>query len=512
MQAHALLRRAIVAAAIIFAAQVSAQAVPLRANTAEAHTAKAFETARQQGPLALHAFLAEMPKGGDLHNHLSGAVYAESWIADAATDGLCVDISTSSLIDKHDASAPNCGTGRRPAADALSDQHFYDTLVDAFSMRSFVPANGHSGHDQFFDSFRRFDAVTPQLHMGDWLNEVSTRAAAQNEQYLELMVTPPFAHARELARTLGWHDDFDVMRKQLLAHGLKDEIATDEQLLTQALAERKRQQHCDSAQADAACTMQIRFLYQVLRGAPPERVFAQTLLGFELASVDPRWVGINFVMPEDGYLSMRDYTLQMRMLDYLHRLYPTVHISLHAGELAPGLVPPDGLRFHIRQAVEIGHAERIGHGVDVMYEDRPEQLLEEMAKRHVMVEINLTSNDVILGVRGADHPLPIYLKHGVPVALSTDDEGVSRIDLTHEYVRAAEDFSLDYPTLKQMARNSLTYSFLPGESLWTSKGCQGQPLGSDHPNAICRQLLSDSEKAAAQWELERRLSAFERAH
>jgi adenosine deaminase len=512
MQAYSLLRRAILAAAMACATQVTAQAIPPSSDSAEARTARAFETARQLGPLALHALLASMPKGGDLHMHLSGAVYAESWIAQGAADGLCVDVATLSLVDKSTASAPQCGNGRRPTADALSDQHFYDTLVDAFSMRSFVPANAHSGHDQFFDSFGRFQAVTPQQHMGDWLGEVSSRAAAQNEQYLELMVTPPFAHARELARTLGWQDDFERMRRRLLEHGLKDEIATDEQLLTQGLAARARQQHCGSAHADVACGVQLRFLYQVLRGAAPERVFAQTLLGFELASVDSRWVGINFVMAEDGYLSMRDYSLQMRMLDYFHRLYPKVHISLHAGELAPGLVPPDGLRFHIRQAVDVGHAERIGHGVDVMYEDRPEELLDEMAKRHVLVEINLTSNDVILGVRDADHPLPLYLKHGVPVALSTDDEGVSRIDLTHEYVRAAEDFHLDYATLKQLARNSLSYSFLPGESLWVSRACQGQSLGGSHPAAACQRLLASSEKAAAQWELERRLKAFEEAH
>ena len=512
MQARFLLRCALIGALSICANNVSAPAAPKLADAADARTATAFEAARQQGPLALHAFLAGMPKGGDLHNHLSGAVYAESWIAQASADGLCVDIAISSLVDKRHASAPNCGDGQRPATDALSDQHFYDTLVDVFSMRSFVPSAGNSGHDHFFDSFGRFQAVSPEQHMGDWLTEVSTRAAMQNEQYLELMVTPPFVHARELARTLGWQADFDAMRKQLLARGLKDDMAVGQQLLTQALAERKRQQHCDSAKADAGCAVQMRFLYQVLRGAAPERVFAQTLLGFELASADPRWVGINFVMPEDGYLSMRDYDLQMHMLEYLHRLYPKVHISLHAGELAPGLVPPDGLRFHIREAIDVAHAERIGHGVDVMYEDHPEALLDEMARRHVMVEINLTSNDVILGVRGADHPLPMYLKHGVPVALSTDDEGVSRIDLTHEYVRAAEDFGLDYATLKQMARNSLTYSFLPGESLWSSKACQGITPGSSAPASACRQWLSGSEKAQAQWELEHRLRAFEATH
>ena len=87
---------------------------------------------------------------------------------------------------------------------------------------------------------------------------------------------------------------------------------------------------------------------------------------------------------------MRDYTLQMKIVGYLHSVYPDVPISLHAGELAYGMVPPDGLRFHIRQAVEIGDAERIGHGVDLMYEDKPQELLKELAQKHVMIEINLT--------------------------------------------------------------------------------------------------------------------------
>ncbi len=67
-------------------------------------------------------------------------------------------------------------------------------------------------------------------------------------------------------------------------------------------------------------------------------------------------------------------------------------------------------------------------------------LLTEMVDRHVMVEINLSSNEAILGVEGDAHPFPVYRSVHVPVALSTDDEGVSRIDLTHEYVRAAIDY------------------------------------------------------------------------
>ncbi|HET7103648.1 MAG TPA: adenosine deaminase, partial [Terracidiphilus sp.] len=262
--------------------------------------------------------------------------------------------------------------------------------------------------------------------------------------------------------------------------------------------------------------------YQVLRGFAPEQVFAQTLLGFEtveasMAAHEHTWVGINFVMPEDGFVSMRDYSLQMRMVGYLHSIYPRVHITLHTGELAPGMVPPEGLRFHIRQAVEVAHAERIGHGVDVMYEDDADGLLKEMAAKHVMVEINLSSNDGILGVKGDEHPFPIYRARHVPVALSTDDEGVSRIDLTHEYVRAARDYHLTYAGLKELARTGMEHSFLSGDSLWAARdaftvpaaACRGQMPGVDHPSARCQAFLSGNEKAAAQWELERRFREFE---
>ena len=70
--------------------------------------------------------------------------------------------------------------------------------------------------------------------------------------------------------------------------------------------------------------------------------------------------------------------------------------------------------------------------------------------------------------RASDHPFSLYRKFGVPVALSTDDEGISRIDLTHEYVRAVETYDLSYADLKHIVRNSLEYSFLPGPSLWAS--------------------------------------------
>jgi adenosine deaminase len=152
-----------------------------------------------------------------------------------------------------------------------------------------------------------------------------------------------------------------------------------------------------------------------------------------------------------------------------------------------------------------------------MYEDNAPALLKELAAKHIMIEVNLTSNDGILGIKGIDHPFPFYRKAGVPVALSTDDEGVSRIDLTHEYVRAAEDFNLSYVDLKQMARTGMEHDFLPGKSLWAEAdkftapvaACRGQLLGGEKPTTACKSFLDGSEKASAQWEQERRFRVFE---
>jgi adenosine deaminase len=383
-------------------------------------------------------------------------------------------------------------------------------------MRSFVPTPGTSGHDHFFDTFEKFDRIS-ERHSGEWLDEIASRAAAQNEQYLEIMETPSFGHAALIAGQIGWRDDLGQLREELLARGLREEVAVARAERDEAEASRRAIERCGRPEELPSCKITVRYLYQILRGFPKEQVFAQTLLGFETASADPRFVGINYVMPEDGTISMADYALHMKMVGFLHGLYPKVHISLHAGELAPGLVPPEGLCCHIRQAVEDAHAERIGHGVDVMHEDRPYDLLKEMAAKHVMVEINLTSNDVILGVAGKDHPLSIYRKFHVPVSLSTDDEGVSRINMTHEYVRAAETYSLSYMDLKQMVRTGLEHNFLPGASLWrepdvftrTVAPCAADTGGGPRPSPACADFLKSSEKAQQQWELERRFREFE---
>lgn len=495
-------------------------------NARERRTERALVAAEQAGPLALHAFLQQMPKGADLHNHLSGSVYAETWIAEAVSDHLCVNTATYALVrpkasTANPASPPECNAAEVPAAEADRNPQLYDEMIDAYSMRDFVPKEGESGHDHFFNAFEKFSSVS-RSHQWEWLDQAARQAAEENTQYVEAMVTPPLDRGGKLGAQLGWNPNLEQFRQSLLAHGLRDGVARTRQSLEQTETQRRLAEHCGQPDALPACRVETRFLVQVLRGFPKENVFAQMVLCFEIAAAEPDVVGVNIVMPEDGRISMRDYHLQMRMFDLLHRDYPKVHLSLHAGELAPGLVPPEGLRFHIREAVELGHAERIGHGVDVMYEDHPYQLLRELAQKHVLVEINLTSNDWILGVRGAEHPFPIYRRYGVPVALSTDDAGVSRITLTHEYLRAAQTYRLTYADLKSMARASLEHSFLPGDSLWPqaeasaperytqmAPACAQDRPGSTTRSRGCDQFLSHSQKARQQWELEARFDAFE---
>ncbi|MGA9980776.1 MAG: adenosine deaminase [Candidatus Sulfotelmatobacter sp.] len=504
---HSTTRCALVSLLILFSVLAAAQ-------TPEQKTARYFDSIRKQPPLVL-AFLREMPKGGDLHNHLDGAIYAEDLIDFAVSDNLCVERSSSRLL------APPCDdscenyTNKPAVRCSYGDHVLYDQIIDAWSMRNWKPGD-ESGHDHFFATFDKF-GLASHLHVAEAVATVTDRAGRDHLRYLELMHTADGRESAQLGAKIGYDSNYGDLRKKLLDAGLKDIAAATSRKLAEDDARAHTEMKCGTPAAEPGCGVTVRYLYQALRGLPRESVFAQMVLGFELASSDPHFVGLNLVMPEDWYVPLHDFNEHMAMLDYLHGVYPKVHISLHAGELAMGLVEPENLAFHIRASVEQGHAERIGHGVSVMDENHPISLLKELALRNVLVEINLTSNDLILGVSGDDHPLPVYMKYGVPVALSTDDEGVSRSDMTHEYLRAVETYQLSYEDLKRMARQSLEHCFLPGESLWSTTkpafrvaaACAGNPLGSDKLTDACRQFLGHNEKARQQRELETEFNEFE---
>ncbi len=463
-------------------------------------------------PVALRAFLQRFPKGADLHSHLSGAVYAESFVEWAIVDGLCL------VLVRWTAAPPPCDAveGRPKLSDAL-DQRLIsrDDLINAWSMRGFVPGQA-TGHSQFFGSFERFGPANDG-RTAEMLAEVAARAGAQNIRYLELMVSYGMSAARQLGSDVGWTADPDEMHRRLVEAELENVVGPLRREIMRDFNRMHRLLACGSAAPDSGCEVEVRILAQVNRNVAAEQLFAQVALAHALVLAEPLVVGFNLVAAEDNPTTLNGYRQQMETLAAMARLRPGAPLTLHAGELTLGLVPPRHLRDHIRLAVEVAGASRIGHGVALAYDRDPVQLLGRMAQDGIMVEINLTSNAQILGVSGKEHPFLSYLNAGVPIALSTDDEGVSRIDLTHEYQRAVATYRLDYLTLKRLSRNGLTYAFLPGRSLWEEPAearpvdeCAADPIGAAEPSAGCNAFLDANEKARLQWALESDFIEFER--
>lgn len=84
-----------------------------------------------------------------------------------------------------------------------------------------------------------------------------------------------------------------------------------------------------------------------------------------------------------------------------------------------------------------------------------------MKRNNIIVEINLVSNEFILGVKEDAHPFPLYRKAGVPVVISTDDPGILRTNLTQQYVLLALRYGVGYYEIKELIRNGIRYGFLP---------------------------------------------------
>lgn len=456
-------------------------------------------------PKALYTFFKKMPKGGELHYHLAGGASPETMLALATATNYCLNPSTQSISK----SLP-CHDIETSTLAKKTDLH--PSIIRAWSMKQFTPKQ-ESGHDHFFASFLKFMPIVvdfgPQL-----LAEVIKRAADQHELYLEVMILPDNGNATTFDPLVRNVQRYTEKKRILLANkrfqtNLSHTVTQSNYLLQKA----RQELGCDKNTQQPACSITVKFQYYILREQSLDKVFAQALNGFAAANLSNEIVGVNLVQAEDGAISLRDYQQQMQIFKFLHSTYPNVKIALHAGELTPSLVPPTELHFHIHDAIFTGHANRIGHGVDITHEKEPETVLKHMARTLTPVEINLTSNRKILNISGKEHPLNYYLAHNVPVVLSTDDEGILRTNLTQEYVDAVINQHLDYSTIKTINRNALTYSFLPGESLWADASKHTPVQACQHLISLtCQQFIKKSEKARLQWQLEKKLAMFEKKY
>lgn len=499
---------------VLIGATILVVSHPVNAETlsTDGQATAAFLNKVENNPNELMIFLENMPKGGDLHNHRSGSAYAENMIAAAMNDpqhNYCVDPKTSVISLQ-----ANCPT-QLQIKNLATNSPLYNQIINAWSMRNFIASPTESAHDHFFATFMKYLDVSSTQRSAN-LTEIVNRAGKENELYLETMITSGDSAAMALGAKFPWNNDFASYKKLLDEHGINNIVDDVIQQLNTNEAYMNKTLMCHTPNAQPGCNVTVRYQYIALRSTPPALMFAQLVTGFEVANKDPRVVAINIVAPEDDYYALRDYHLHMQMINYLHQLYPNVHIDLHAGELTLGLVSPDNLTFHIRDAIDTAKAERIGHGVDISYEDQSFQLLQQMATQRIPVEICLTSNATILGIKPDKHPIKVYLKAGVPVVLATDDEGVLRTDLTNEYRLAISNYHLDYSTVKMIARNSLTYNFMPGNSLWLDPKqftlvnvCSREGIGNAKPSAPCADFLAKNPKAALQWQLEHQFVQFE---
>jgi len=411
---------------------------------------------------ALTEFFSQMPKGGDIHHHYSGAMYAETYLDWAKTKGMRLN-PTSLLLVKDSSgitidSLRKNGAKLRQVLQAWSNMDYrnhYDTQV--------------APDQKFFGTFGYFGNIS-NAFLGSGLKEIKTRAVAENVQYIETMLKS-VGYSKSNA---AFDDSLEVCRINTSDSCLDRQLQSffDATIKDAALDSNVRSftRLVDSVHRDIDDTsFVLRFQTYVSRTGSASNVFSGLIAAFKADSLDTLVVGVNIVGAENDYVAMRDEWLHVRMFRFLKAKYRNVNIAMHAGELALGMVKPEDLSHHISDAVLVSGAKRIGHGVDLPYERTPHSLLYNMRARWTCVEINLTSNEFILGVSGASHPIELYRSAGVPLVLSTDDPGVSRNNLSSEYVLLASRYGLSYEEIKAIVFNSIECSFLSSNAKLAQK-------------------------------------------
>ena len=430
---------------------------------------KYFESIRNN-PVELTAFFASMPKGGDLHNHYSGSVYAETYISYVVSQDYAINENTLEVRT----SAPQgvAGWSRFSALNSSGQLPAYkQKLMQKWSVKDY---NGVSypSDKQFFETFSGFGIANnsdERLEVG--LLELKNRAQKEHVNYIETMFT-------------GIQCDNTRVIDTSFNGQLQAAQATRDELRTAALLEKLYKQIQDknvTACADAFnkkldamhkrlkiddSTFTMRYQNYVVRVVPPVDIFKALVLSFASANTSSLVVGVNIVAPEDNETSMHDYWLHMQMFKFCHSKFPAVKYAMHAGELTLGLVKPEELTWHINEAVRTAGANRIGHGVDMAYERDCYGLLQHMAKTKTAIEINLYSNEFILKVKGDRHPFTLYKQFNVPIVICTDDAGVLRSNLIDQYVLLATRYSeVSYKDIKQCVFNSINYSFIEEDAV-----------------------------------------------
>ncbi|MHA8072099.1 adenosine deaminase [Aquirufa ecclesiirivi] len=411
----------------------------------------------------LTAFMAQMPKGGDLHHHFSGSIYAEPLIEKAIQLDYYLNMETMAMAKN----PPNKGTWKRLSSLASEGRldGMKNDIIRRWSVKDYDPAF-YPSDQLFFESFDKYLPVLNEEYAPGML-ELKNRALAENVSYIETMFSPVYSHV-----SIQDLSTFDSDLRSLVNQSNEEAVMNSLEKLYEKLMQKEAMnqafiwnnsfiQHLhDSLKIDDE-RFTMRYQKYVLRFKNPVDLFKDIVISFMSANTNDLIVGVNMVAPEHGETSMKDYRLHMLMFQFCHQKFPKVKYSLHAGELALGQVAPENLTWHIGDAVYTAKAHRIGHGVDMPYEKNSYELLRYMSQQKIPVEINLVSNRFILKIKEDKHPIKLYRDFQVPLLLSTDDAGVLRSSLTEQYVLLAKSYPFfSYSDIKQMVLNSIDYSFI----------------------------------------------------
>ena len=426
-----------------------------------------FEKIRDN-EVALTAFFSQMPKGGDLHHHYSGSIYAEPILQRAIRDDFYLNTETMDVLKDKPAIGnwEQFSTLKRNGTLEIYKQK----IMQKWSVKDYNHVD-YPSDKLFFESFMKFEPAI-QGNFGSGLLELKNRAISENVSYIEtqLSTIPTDMNTDDLTK-------FNSrLRKLALAKDEKAIIKSLDSVYNSLLKKDAEiyakdfninfvtKLHKDLKIDDSRFTM--RYQNFVLRFMEPIDLFKNLVIAFMSADTSPLMAGVNIVSPEDGETSMKDYWLHMMMFKYCHSKYPNVKYTMHAGELTLGLVQPEELTWHIGAAIHTAGANRIGHGVDIAYEKDAYELLRYMAKKSIPIEINLVSNEFILKVKESRHPLTLYKEFGVPIVISTDDAGILRTNMTEQYVLLAKRYKdVSYADIKQFVYNSINYSFIKEASV-----------------------------------------------
>ncbi|MBK0370146.1 adenosine deaminase [Flavobacterium agrisoli] len=410
----------------------------------------------------LTAFFQQMPKGGDLHHHFLGSIYAEPILERAIKEDFFLNTKTMEV------SRINPNSGNWVSFSSLQKEgklkEFQQRILETWSVKDY---NGIAASDDlFFDAFDKYIAAVDG-HFAEGLLELKQRAKAENVSYIETQLTT-------IPCDMDVSDLNSFNQELRKAAAKKDEKLTSEllQKLFSALEKRNIQKYSETYNQNIIAKLhqdlkiddkQFTMRYQnfVLRFMEPVDLFKNLVIAFTSANSSDLIAGVNIVSPEDGQISMQDYWLHMQFFKFCHDQFPKVKYSMHAGELKLGLVQPEELTWHINAAVRTAGANRIGHGVAVAYEQNAYDLLQYMAKNTIPIEINLVSNEFILKVKNDEHPFTSYKQFGVPIVISTDDAGILRTNMTQQFVLLAKRYpEVSYADIKKYVYNSIAYSFI----------------------------------------------------